>query len=180
VTEDLAGLDREEVERRIAGLREEMAPLERRLAELRGRRDQLLTELKRRDRGDVREARARLREAMRGGGLPAVAELVAGAGTGSFEDYAFSLKTGGEVRLGFPGARAQSLAFTDGVQARSARDLAEAAELHRAGWELGSPGRPGVRIHFPGTRQERVVDAADVFARPLRQHDQEVGSEQTS
>ena len=48
----------------------------------------------------------------------------------------------------------------------NASDLGEAARLYAAGWELGSPGRPGVRVHFPGTRQERLVTADDVYARP--------------
>ena len=38
--------------------------------------------------------------------------------------------------------------------------------LFAAGWELGSPGRPGVRVHFPGTRQERLVDPEDVHVQP--------------
>ncbi|HXL19205.1 MAG TPA: hypothetical protein VN961_16955, partial [Streptosporangiaceae bacterium] len=80
--------------------------------------------------------------------------------------YAFNLKTGGEVRLGYPGARSQSLTFTDGVQVAQAADLSEAARLYAAGWDLGSPGRPGVRVHFPGTRQERLVPVEEVFARP--------------
>jgi hypothetical protein len=103
---------------------------------------------------------------MKEGRFPTVAELVAQSEAGALDDFTFNLKTGGEVRLGFPGARAQSLAFTDGVQAAQARDLAEAARYYAAGWELGSPGRPGVRIHFPGTRQERLVPADEVFARP--------------
>ena len=103
---------------------------------------------------------------MKDGKFPTVAELIAGSEAGSFDDYVFNLKTGGEVKLGFPGARAQSLTFTDGVQAAQAADLARAAELYEAGWELGSPGRPGVRVHFPGTRQERLVPAIEVFARP--------------
>ena len=104
---------------------------------------------------------------MSAGELPTVADLVAGAEDGSFTDYAYSLKTGGEVALGFPGAREPSVAFTDGVRVVQAKDLRQAAELYAAGWELGSPGRPGVRVHFPGTRQERLVDAQEVFARYL-------------
>jgi len=91
---------------------------------------------------------------------------VAGSDAGSLDDYVYNLKTGGEVRLGFPGSRTQSVTFTDGVQAAQASDLAEAARLYAAGWELGSPGRPGVRVHFPGTRQERLISADDVYARP--------------
>ena len=40
------------------------------------------------------------------------------------------------------------------------------ASLYGEGWELGSPGRPGVRVHFPGTRQEKLAEPDEVYARP--------------
>jgi hypothetical protein len=166
VPEDLSGLDEAELERRVGGIRERMRPLEHELTSLRAERDVLLTELRRRERGAHRASRADLKAGMKEGKFPSVAELVAGSDAGALDDYVFNLKTGGEVRLGFPGARAQSLAFTDGVKTAHATDLTEAAGLFAAGWELGSPGRPGVRVHFPGTRQERLVSANDVYARP--------------
>lgn len=159
-------LDRAEIERRVADIRERMRPLENDLATLRGERDQLLTELRRRQRLAQRTTRADLKSAMRDGKYPTVGELVAASDGGSLDDFAYNLKTGGEVRLGFPGARTQSLTFTDGVRVANAADLAQAAELYAAGWELGSPGRPGVRVHFPGTRQERLVAPDEVYARP--------------
>jgi hypothetical protein len=159
-------LDEAELERRVAELREQMKPLEEELASLRGRRDVLLTELRRRRRLAERTSRADLKSAMREGKLPTIAELVAASDSGSLDDFVYNLKTGGQVRLGFPGARTQSLTFTDGVQVAQAADLARAGELYAAGWELGSPGRPGVRVHFPGTRQERLISADDVYARP--------------
>jgi hypothetical protein len=166
VSEDLSGLEAAELERRVADVRNRMRPLEQDLAKLRGERDVLLTEVRRRERSAHRTARADVKAAMREGKFPTVAELVAGTDAGSLDDYVYNLKTGGEVRLGFPGAQAQSLAFTDGVKIVQASDLAQAAELYAAGWELGSPGRPGVRVHFPGTRQERLVPGDEVYARP--------------
>jgi len=166
VADELSSIDDAELERRVAGVRERMRPVEQQLSSLRAERDLLLTERRRRDRNAHRESRADLKAAMREGKFPTVAELVAGSQAGSLDDYAFNLKTGGEVRLGYPGARSQSLSFTDGVQVAQAGDLAAAARLYQAGWELGGPGRPGVRVHFPGTRQERLVGADEVFARP--------------
>jgi hypothetical protein len=166
VSDDLSSLDESELERRVGGIRERMRPLEQDLATLRAERDVLLTELRRRERGAHRASRADLKAGMKEGKFPTVAELVAGSETGSLDDYVFNLKTGGEVRLGFPGARTQSLTFTDGAKTAQAADLARAAELYVAGWDLGSPGRPGVRVHFPGTRQERLVPANEVFVRP--------------
>ena len=169
MTEDLSALDGTELERRVAQVRERMRPVEQELSSLRGERDLLLTEVRRRDRNAHRESRADVKAAMKEGRFPNVAELVGSPDAGSLEDYVFHLKTGGEVRLGFPGARSQSLTLTDGVQAAQAKDLAEAARLYAAGWELGSPGRPGVRVHFPGTRQERLATPEEVFARPRDQ-----------
>jgi hypothetical protein len=166
MAEDLVALDGAELERRVAEVRERMRPMERDLQSLRGERDLLLTELRRRDRIVHRESRADLKAAMKEGRFPSVAELVAGTDAGALDDYMFNLKTGGEVRLGFPGARSQSLSLTDGIQVAQAKDLSEAARLYAAGWELGSPGRPGVRVHFPGTRQERLAAPDEVFARP--------------
>lgn len=159
-------LDGAEIERRVAALRDRMRPLENELAQLRGERDLLLTERRRRERLRERTTRADLKAAMRDGRYPSVAELVAATDAGPLDEYVYNLKTGGEVGLGFPGSRTQSLSFTDGVRMAQATDFAEAARLYAAGWDLGSPGRPGVRVHFRGTRQERLVAAEDVFARP--------------
>ena len=166
MAEELTALGDEELERLIGEIRERMRPLENDLTTLRGERDVLVTEQRRRRRLAERTGRADLKAAMREGKFPTVTELVAASDAGSLDDYVFNLKTGGEVRLGFPGSRSQALAFTDGVKTAQAADLAQAAELYAAGWDLGSPGRPGVRVHFPGTRQERVVPADEVFARP--------------
>ncbi|TME24781.1 MAG: hypothetical protein E6I67_00200 [Chloroflexi bacterium] len=166
MADDLTGVDGAELERRVDLLRERMRPLEQDLSVLRGERDVLLTEIRRRRRLAERNSRAELKASMREGELPSVAELVAGSDSGSLDDYVYNLKTGGQVRLGFPGSRSQALTFTDGVKIANASDLADAARLYAAGWELGSPGRPGVRVHFPGTRQERLVPADEVYARP--------------
>jgi len=164
--DDLSSIEADELERRVAAIKERMRPLEQDLATLRAERDVLLTEVRRRERLAHRTSRADLKAAMKEGQLPTIAELVAGTESGSLDDYVFNLKTGGEVKLGFPGARLQSVSFTDGAKIAQAGDLAQAAELYAAGWELGSPGRPGIRVHFPGTRQERLVPANEVFARP--------------
>lgn len=164
--EDLTGLDGAELEARIAALRERMRPLQQELDGLRSERDVLLTELRRRQRQASMRTRADLRAGMKEGAFPTVAELVASSTEGALGDYFYNLKTGGEVVLGFPGARRPTLTFTDGRQVAQAADLAEAARYYEAGWELGSPGRPGVRVHFPGSRQERLIDAGEVFARP--------------
>ncbi|MEA2627963.1 MAG: hypothetical protein QOJ10_423 [Chloroflexota bacterium] len=165
MSEDLSVLEPAELEHRVSELRERMRPVEQDLAALRAERDVLLTELRRRERHANRLSRADVKSAMKEGRVPSVGELVAAVESGALDEYVYNVKTGGEVLLGFPGARSQSLTFTDGVQAAQAKDFVEASRLYTEGWELGSPGRPGVRVHFPGTRQERLVGADEVFAR---------------
>ena len=167
MAEDFTTLDASEIERRMEGVRERMRPVQVELDRLRSERDVLATELRRRERLATMNARRDLKQAMKEGTFPTVAELVASAVSGSFDDYVYNLKTGGEVRLGFPGARSQTIAFSDGRQVAQARDLAESARFYEAGWDLGAPGKPGVRVHFPGTRTERLVAPDEVFARPL-------------
>ncbi len=150
----------ERVDRLVARMR----PLDEEVARLRAERDEYLVELRRRERLRSMERRKSVKLDMRAGRAVSIEALIAAAAEGSFDDYRFNLKTGGEVRLGFPGARQQAIAFTDGKQIVQARDFQQAADLFAAGWELGGPGRPGVRVHFPGTRQERLSPAADVFA----------------
>jgi hypothetical protein len=164
--EDFTSLDEGEIERRIEAVRERMRPVQLDLDRLRSERDVLATELRRRERLATMNARRDLKQAMREGTFPTIAELVASVVIGSFDDYIYNLKTGGEVRLGFPGARSQTVAFSDGQQVAQAKDLAESARFYEAGWDLGAPGKPGVRVHFPGTRTERLVPPEEVFARP--------------
>lgn len=164
MSEDLGSLEAVELERRVAEVRERMRPVEKDLSTLRAQRDLLLTELRRRERLSHRLSRADVKAAMKEGRFPSIADLVAVADSGSLDEYVYHLKTGGEVILGFPGARSQTITLTDGVQAANAKDFAEIARLYAAGWELGSPGRPGVRVHFPGTRQERLAASDEVFA----------------
>jgi hypothetical protein len=166
MTDDLSGLDAVELERRLAEVRERMRPVERDLSTLRAERDLLLTELRRRERLAHRLSRADVKAAMKDGRFPSIADLAASVDSGALDEFAYHLKTGGEVHLGFPGARSQTVSLTDGAQVAQAKDFAEVARLYAAGWELGSPGRPGVRVFFPGTRQERLAASDEVFARP--------------
>jgi len=125
MAEDFTTLDQAEIERRMEAVRERMRPIQLELDRLRSERDVLATELRRRERLASMNARRDLKQAMREGSFPTVAELVGSAVTGSFDDYLYNLKTGGEVRLGFPGARSQTVAFSDGRQVAQAKDLAE-------------------------------------------------------
>src|SRR3981081_3292860 len=130
MADDLTSLDENEIERRIEAVRERMRPVQLDLDRLRSERDVLATELRRRERLASMNARRDLKQAMREGEVPTIPALVAASTEGSYDAHVYNLKTGGEVRLGFPGARSQTIAFTDGRQVAQARDFAESARYY--------------------------------------------------
>ncbi len=146
-----------------------MAPHQAQLRELRARSGQVATERRRRERAAHIAARAAVREQAKSGEMPTVVDALATADLLPDERplaaVAAFLKSGGEVRFGYA-TRPGPVPFTDGRQSRSARTWGEARQLFADGWEPGSPGVPGVRVHLVGTRVERVVDAAEVVVRP--------------
>jgi hypothetical protein len=145
-----------------------MAPHQAQLRELRARSGQLATERRRRERAAHIAARAAVREQAKSGEMPSVIDALALAAFLPDErpltEIAAFLKSGGEVRFGYA-TRPGQVSFTDGREVRNARTWGDARQLYADGWEPGSPGVPGVRIHLLGTRVERVVDAAEVVLR---------------
>ena len=173
---DLAGLEDQALDSLLAELGAgeratvaAMAPHQAQLRELRARAGQVATERRRRERAAHIAARAAVREQARSGEMPTVVDALGNPGLIA-DDKALAevpafLKSGGEVRFGYA-SRPGSVSFTDGRELRSARTWGEACGLFADGWEPGSPGVPGVRVHLLGTRVERVVDAAEVVVRP--------------
>jgi len=146
-----------------------MAPHQAQLRELRARTGQIATERRRRERAAHIAARAAVREQAKSGEMPTIVDALATATVvpddRPLSEVAAFLKSGGEVRFGYA-TRPGQVSFTDGRQLRNARTWGEARQLFADGWEPGSPGVPGVRVHLVGTRVERVVDAAEVVVRP--------------
>src|SRR2546426_5369009 len=91
VPDDMTQLDVSDLEQRVAAIREQMRPLEENLASMRGERDVLLTELRRRRRLAERTSRADLKASMREGKFPSIVELIAGTDAGSLDDYTYNL-----------------------------------------------------------------------------------------
>lgn len=142
-----------------------MAPHQAQLRELRARSGEISTERRRRDRARQIATRAQVRERARSGEMPSLAEALAIDGmvpdTTPLADVPLFLRTGGQVRLGYA-TRPGPISLTDGRQNRSATTWGQVRDLYAAGWEVGSAGVPGVRVHVPGSRVERVVEATDV------------------
>lgn len=146
-----------------------MAPHQAQLRELRARSGEIATERRRRERAAHVAARAAVREAAKSGEMPSVLDALASEGTvddaTDLTAVSAFLRTGGEVRFGYA-TRPGPLAFTDGRSSRTVRTWGEARSAYADGWEPGSPGVPGIRVHLVGTRVERVVEATEVVVRP--------------
>jgi len=143
-----------------------MAPWDRQLREIRARREELATELRRRERAERHATRRAVQEGAASGRMPSLADALLLEPSPLPDDRPLTsvrayLASGGEVGLGYP-TRPGVLGFTDGRQTASASTWGEARQLYARGWEPGVPGTPGVRVHLSGTRVERVVTSADV------------------
>ena len=171
--EALRELDDEAVSRLEDALRtqerevlEAMSPYERTVREIRSRLAELATERRRRERAAQVSRRASVRELAKSGGMPSLNALLAASELPFAPDAELSasrafLSTGGEVGFGFA-TRPGAIGFTDGRRQQQARTWGEARRLFDDGWEPGSPGIPGVRVHLPGSRVERVVSGDEV------------------
>lgn len=143
-----------------------MSPWDRQLREIRARLAELSTERRRRERAAHVAQRASVREMAKAGTMPSLAEALAAPdelfdATTSLAAIKLYLKSGGQVGLGFA-TRPGTIAFTDGRRQQQAKTWGEARELAAAGWEPGSAGIPGIRVHLAGSRVERVVGPDEV------------------
>lgn len=143
-----------------------ISPYEQVLREIRSRLAEIATEVRRRERSAQVSQRATVRELAKSGGMPSLAALLTAADFPFADDAQLEatrayLSTGGEVGFGFA-TRAGAITFTDGRRQKQARTWGEARAFFDDGWEPGSPGIPGVRVHLPGSRVERVVPVDDV------------------
>ena len=147
-----------------------MSPWDQQLREIRARLAELSTERRRRERAAHIAQRSSVRDLAKSGTMPSLADALAAPDelyepATSLTAIKVFLKTGGEVGLGFP-TRPGTIAFTDGRSQQQAKTWGEARQLVAAGWEPGSAGIPGVRVHLAGSRVERVVSADEVVVGP--------------
>jgi hypothetical protein len=138
-----------------------MSPYSRQLKELQTRAQEVATEQRRRERAAHIAQRKAVREQASSGEMPTLDAALSDPLAPMPDETALSsvrafLATGGEVGFGYA-SRPGNLTFTDGRRQQAATTMGEARRLYAEGWEPGSPGVPGVRVHLAGTRVERVV-----------------------
>jgi hypothetical protein len=124
------------------------------------------TERRRRERAEHLAARVAVRAAAGGETMPALGDALGAAALPLADELPLRevrafLRTGGQVGFGYP-TRPGSITFTDGRRTAQASTVGEARRLWAQGWEPGTPGLSGVRVHLAGTRVERLAPVDDV------------------
>ncbi len=147
----------------------EMAPREQELAAIRARVHTVVTEQRRRERAQHRQARMQVRAVVAEGQMPTLEQAVRDEslipGDAPLERLQFFRDSGTQVGLGYATARQPSFIMTDGAQQVPIQSLAEARARYRAGWDFGTTQTPGVRIHIPNSRTEKVLPAGEIFVK---------------
>ena len=80
-------------------------------------------------------------------------------------DLRFFRDSGTEVGVGYATAREPTVWMTNGSSTAAVKSIAEIRSRYLEGWDFGTAQHPGVRIHIPKTRTEKILPASEVFVR---------------
>jgi hypothetical protein len=158
----------EELARRVREIMAEMAPLEEALGRLRVQIQQVVSEQKRRERTQHLKARMQVRTTVAQGEMPTLQQVAESQNdlvppNTALKDLKFFRDSGTEVGLGYAAAREPTVWMTNGSSTAAVKTIAEVRARFIDGWDFGTAAHPGVRIHIPNSRTERIVQPSEVF-----------------
>jgi len=161
----------DELASRVRQLMAEMVPLEASLGHLRAQMQQVVSEQRKRERREHLRARMQVRTTLAQGELASLQQIAESsndllAADTPLAGLRFYRDSGTEIGLGYATARAPSVFMTNGGSAQAVTTIAEIRSRYLDGWDFGPASHPGVRIHIPNTRTDKVVTASEVFLRP--------------
>ena len=161
----------DELARRIREIMAEMAPLEEALGRLRAQIQQVVSEQKKRERSQHLKARMQVRTTVAQGEMPTLQQVAESSNDLVPPDAAlaglrFFRDSGTEVGLGYATAREPTVWMTNGSSTVAVKTIAEIRSRFLEGWDFGTGQHPGVRIHIPNSRTEKILQASEVFIRP--------------
>jgi len=161
----------DELARRIREIMAEMAPLEEALGRLRAQIQQVVSEQKKRERSQHLKARMQVRTTVAQGQMPTLQQVAESSNDLVPPDTALSglrffRDSGTEVGLGYATAREPTVWMTNGSSTAAVKTIAEIRSRFLEGWDFGTGQHPGVRIHIPNSRTEKILQASEVFIRP--------------
>lgn len=168
---NLDQLSDEQLATRIRELLAETAPLEAALARVRVQLQQLASEQKRRERAQHLKTRMQVRTTVREGQLPTLQQIAESSNelvpsTTTLSELRFFRDSGTEVGLGYATGREPTVWMTNGSNTLALKSISEIRSLYLEGWDFGTMAHQGVRIHVPGSRTEKVLQASEVFIKP--------------
>lgn len=160
-----------ELASRVRQLMAEMVPLEASLGRLRAEMQQLVSEQRKRERREHLKARMQVRTTLAEGQMASLQQLAESSNDlippqTALAGLRFYRESGTEIGLGYATARTPSVFMTNGGSTQAVTTVAEIRGHYQDGWDFGTTAHPGVRIHIPNTRTEKVVQASEIFVRP--------------
>ena len=167
---DLQALSDDELAQQVRDLMQEMAPLEDALAKLRIRMQQVASEQRRRERAQHLKARLQVRTTVAQGQMPTLQQVAESSNELVSSDqpltaFRFYRDSSTEVGLGDATAREPTISMTNGASTAVIKTIAEIRDCYQQGWDFGTSAHPGVRIHIPNSRTEKILLASEVFLR---------------
>ena len=160
----------EELAARVREIMAQMAPLEEALGRLRAQIQQLVSEQKRRERSQHLKARMQVRTTVAQGQMPTLQQVAESSNDllpaqTPLKELRFFRDSGTEVGLGYATAREPTVWMTNGSNTVAVKSIAEIRSRYVEGWDFGTAAHPGVRIHIPNSRTEKILNASEVFVK---------------
>src|SRR5438067_8076067 len=160
----------DELARRVRDIMAEMAPLEEALGRLRAQIQQVVSEQKKRERSQHLKARMQVRTTVAQGQMPTLQQVAESSNDlippdASLAALRFFRDSGTEIGLGYATGREPTVWMTNGSSTAAVKTVAEISSRYLEGWDFGTAAHPGVRMHIPNSRTEKIVKAAEVFVR---------------
>src|SRR4030081_3272882 len=160
----------EDLARRIREIMAEMAPIEEALGRLRVQIQQVAAEQKKRERSQHLKARIQVRTTVAQGQMPTLQQVAESSNDlvppeTALAGLRFFRDSGTEIGLGYATGREATVWLTNGLSTAGVKTIAEIRSRYLEGWDFGTAAHPGVRIHVPNSRTEKILQASEVFVR---------------
>jgi hypothetical protein len=160
----------EDLARRIREIMAEMAPLEEALGRLRVQIQQVASEQKKRERSQHLKARMQVRTTVARGQMPTLQQVAESSNDlvppeTPLVALRFFRDSGTEIGLGYATGREPTAWMTNGSSTDAIKTVADIRARYLDGWDFGTAAHPGVRIHIPNSRTEKILRASEVFVK---------------
>jgi len=160
----------DELAGRVREIMAEMTPLEEALGRLRAQIQQVVSEQKKRERSQHLKARMQVRTTVAQGQMPTLQQVAESSNDlvppdAALATFRFFRDSGTEIGLGYATGREPTVWMTNGSSTAAVKTVAEIRSRFLEGWDFGTAAHPGVRIHIPNSRTEKILQGSEVFVR---------------